>query len=181
MSRFAKRFLKSSIVFIKPVSRSILGDQLRVEIAFEIMADSVESIYDGEQYYYGHETSKEEMMQFLESLSQEQFSKLENFFENLPKINKKVDMKCSKCGFDHTMNLEGLETRGPMVDVDECTSKVAVLTCPSAPVTKIRTLTHNSVTRIFPRPCPIILTDQHRSEWMRHLWAQLGCQRAEYC
>jgi hypothetical protein len=80
-----------------------------VEIAFEIMADSVESIYDGEQYYYGHETSKEEMMQFLESLSQEQFSKLENFFENLPKINKKVDMKCSKCGFDHTMDLEGLE------------------------------------------------------------------------
>ena len=80
-----------------------------VEIAFDIMIDSVESIYDGEQYYYGNETSREEMMQFLESLSQDQFSKLEAFFENLPKINKKVDMKCSKCGFDHTMNLEGLE------------------------------------------------------------------------
>ena len=80
-----------------------------VEVAFDIMIDSVESIYDGEQYYYGSETSREEMMQFLESLSQDQFSKLESFFENLPKINKKVDMKCSKCGFDHTMNLEGLE------------------------------------------------------------------------
>jgi hypothetical protein len=80
-----------------------------VEVAFDIMIDSIESIYDGEQYYYGHETPKEEMMQFLESLNQEQFSKLENFFENLPKIRKKVDMKCSKCGFDHTMDLEGLE------------------------------------------------------------------------
>jgi hypothetical protein len=80
-----------------------------VEVAFDIMIDSIESIYDGEQYYYGHETSKEEMMQFLESLNQEQFSRLESFFENLPKINKKVDMKCSKCGFDHTMDLEGLE------------------------------------------------------------------------
>jgi len=80
-----------------------------VEVAFDIMIDSIESIYDGEQFYYGHETPREEMMQFLESLSQDQFSKLESFFENLPKINKKVDMKCSKCGFDHTMNLEGLE------------------------------------------------------------------------
>jgi len=80
-----------------------------VEVAFDIMIDSIESIYDGEQYYYGHETPKEEMMQFLESLNQEQFSKLESFFENLPKIRKKVDMKCSKCGFDHTMDLEGLE------------------------------------------------------------------------
>ena len=80
-----------------------------VEVAFDIMIDSIESIYDGEQFYYGHETPREEMMQFLESLSQDQFSKLETFFENLPKINKKVDMKCSKCGFDHTMNLEGLE------------------------------------------------------------------------
>jgi hypothetical protein len=80
-----------------------------VEVAFDIMIDSIESIYDGEQYYYGYETPKEEMMQFLESLNQEQFSKLESFFENLPKIRKKVDMKCSKCGFDHTMDLEGLE------------------------------------------------------------------------
>jgi len=80
-----------------------------VEIAFEIIIDSIESIYDGEQYYYGNETSREEMMQFLESLSQEQFSKLEDFFENLPKLNKQIDMKCSKCGFDHSMMIEGLE------------------------------------------------------------------------
>jgi len=80
-----------------------------VEIAFDIMVESIESIYDGEQYYYGAETSKEEMLQFLESLSQEQFSKLEDFFEDLPKLNKKIELKCSKCGFDHSMTVEGLE------------------------------------------------------------------------
>ena len=81
-----------------------------VDIAFEVVVDSIEYIYDGEQYYHANETSKEELMQFIESLSQEQFSKLEEFFDNLPKMNRKVEMKCSKCGFDHTISMEGLES-----------------------------------------------------------------------
>jgi hypothetical protein len=81
-----------------------------VDIVFEIIADSVEHIHDGEQYYYAHETPKEEMLQFIESLNQEQFSKLEDFFNNLPTINRKMEIKCSKCGFDHTIEMEGLES-----------------------------------------------------------------------
>jgi len=81
-----------------------------VDIAFEIVADSIEYIFDGEQYYHANETPKEEMMQFIESLNQEQFSKLEDFFNHLPKMDKKVDMKCSKCNFDHTFRMEGLES-----------------------------------------------------------------------
>jgi hypothetical protein len=81
-----------------------------VEIAFEIITDSIEYIFDGEQYYYANETPKEELMQFLESLSQEQFGKLEEFFNTLPKMNKTLEIKCSKCGFDHSIAMEGLES-----------------------------------------------------------------------
>jgi hypothetical protein len=81
-----------------------------VDIAFEVVIDSIEYIFDGEQYYYAKETPRTELMQFIESLSQEQFSKLEEFFNDLPKLNKKVEMKCSKCGFDHTISMEGLES-----------------------------------------------------------------------
>jgi hypothetical protein len=81
-----------------------------VEIAFEVVADSIENIFDGEQYYYANETPREELMEFIESLNQEQFSKLEEFFEHLPKMNKKVELKCGKCGFDHTFDMEGLES-----------------------------------------------------------------------
>jgi hypothetical protein len=81
-----------------------------VEIAFEVVADSIENIFDGEQYYYASETPREELMEFIESLNQEQFSKLEEFFEHLPKMNKKVELKCGKCGFDHTFDMEGLES-----------------------------------------------------------------------
>ena len=81
-----------------------------VDIAFEVVIDSIESIFDGEQYYYAHETSKEELLQFIESLNQEQFSKLEEFFNDLPTLNKKMEMKCTKCGFDHTIAMEGIES-----------------------------------------------------------------------
>jgi hypothetical protein len=80
------------------------------QIAFEMIADSIEYIYDGEQMYYAHETTSAGLIEFVESLNQQQFAKIEDFFANLPKLQKKIDIKCSKCGFDHSLDVEGLES-----------------------------------------------------------------------
>jgi hypothetical protein len=80
------------------------------DIAFEMIADSVEYIYDGEQFYYAKEVESKEIVQFIESLNQQQFSKIEDFFANLPKIEKTIEMKCSRCGFEHKLDVEGLES-----------------------------------------------------------------------
>ena len=80
------------------------------DMAFDMIAESVEYIFDGEQYYYATETEPDEIIEFIESLSQEQFSKIENFFNNLPKLNKKIEMDCKKCGFHHSIQVEGLDS-----------------------------------------------------------------------
>jgi hypothetical protein len=80
------------------------------DMAFDMIAESVEYIFDGEQYYYAAETEPDEIIEFIESLSQEQFSKIENFFNNLPKLNKKIEMDCKKCKFHHTIEVEGLDS-----------------------------------------------------------------------
>jgi hypothetical protein len=80
------------------------------DIAFEMIADSVEYIYDGEQFYYAKEVDSKEIVEFIESLNQQQFSKIEDFFANLPKIEKTIEMKCSRCGFEHKLDVEGLES-----------------------------------------------------------------------
>lgn len=80
-----------------------------IEAAFKVIVDSIEFIFDGDQYYYANETDPKELMEFVESLNQEQFGKLEKFFDNLPKIKKDVAIKCSKCGYDHSITVEGLE------------------------------------------------------------------------
>jgi len=80
------------------------------DVTFNMIASSIEYIYDGEQFYYAKETTKEEMMEFIEQLNQTQFEKIEKFFANLPKMKKKIMMTCSKCGFIHNMDVEGLES-----------------------------------------------------------------------
>lgn len=79
------------------------------DMAFEMIIDSIVNIYDGEQFYYANEVAKEELVEFVESLNQEQFGKIEDFFSNLPKLNKTLEIDCGKCGFHHTIEVEGLE------------------------------------------------------------------------
>ena len=81
------------------------------DIAIQMIADSIDYIYDSsvEQFYYSNETTNEELVEFIGSLSQQQFSLIEEFFANMPKMEKKVEMKCSKCGFEHSIDVEGLE------------------------------------------------------------------------
>jgi hypothetical protein len=80
------------------------------EITFNMLARSIEYIYDGEQFYYGNETPIEEMVEFVEMLDQKQFEKIENFFNNLPKLKEKLEIDCKKCGYHHEINVEGLES-----------------------------------------------------------------------
>jgi hypothetical protein len=92
----------------------VVKDSLRFEdineVTFNMIAESIEYIYDGEQFYYGHEAQPGEMLEFVEGMNQEQFSKIENFFDNLPKLKERIEITCSKCGFHHKIDIEGLES-----------------------------------------------------------------------
>ena len=82
-----------------------------VDVTFNMIANSIEYIYDNidETFYYAREAQPGEMLEFVESMNQEQFSRVEKFFNNMPQLKKTVDMICSKCGFHHTIEVEGLE------------------------------------------------------------------------
>ena len=90
--------------------RKTSGIDNATDMEFKMIIDSVEYIFDGQQYYYARETDPAELTQFIESLNQEQFAKVESFFENLPKLNKTMNLTCNKCGFNHTIDVEGLES-----------------------------------------------------------------------
>ena len=93
---------------------SVIKDSLRYdninEVTFNMIANSIEYIYDGEQFYYANESTPEELLQFVEGMNQEQFAKVEDFFNNLPKLKETIDITCNKCGFHHNIDVEGLES-----------------------------------------------------------------------
>ena len=102
------------IVKMKYPEFGVVKDSLKYEnvnqITFNMIAESIEYIYDGEQFYYGHEAQPGEMLEFVESMNQEQFVKVENFFNEMPKLKETLNITCSKCGFNHTIEVEGLES-----------------------------------------------------------------------
>jgi hypothetical protein len=81
-----------------------------LESIFQIVADSVDYIYQGEEIFYAKETPREEIIQFLENLTSEQFAQVNDFFTTMPRIKKDVEYKCPLCGKEHKKTLEGLQS-----------------------------------------------------------------------
>jgi len=90
----------------KPVSDMVTADSN--EKVFDMIYECAEYVFDENGMYYINESPKEEFVQFLESLTQEQFDRIIGFFENLPKINYDLEHDCQKCGYKHNLHLEGL-------------------------------------------------------------------------
>ena len=91
----------------------VVKDSLQYEslndITFNMIANSIEYIYDGEQFYYASETTPDEMLSFVEGMNQQQFAKVEEFFNNLPELKETIEITCSKCGYQHKIDVQGLE------------------------------------------------------------------------
>ena len=85
-------------------------DNANLDEAFDIIIECIDAVYDTEQVYHAREQSKEELLQFLNNLSSEQFSKVQKFFETMPKMSHAVDYKCPVCGKEHHKVLEGLNS-----------------------------------------------------------------------
>lgn len=86
-----------------------LKDASDIEDVFNLVASCIDIIYDGDEVHYAHETKKEELLQFLNNLTSEQFAKIQQFFETMPKISTTVEYKCPICGKHHEKVLEGLQ------------------------------------------------------------------------
>lgn len=76
--------------------------------ALGTIALSVESVFDESQVYTNF--TPKEMLSWIESLTQAQFTKLQDFFETVPKLAHDVDFVCDRCGYSTTLKLEGLST-----------------------------------------------------------------------
>lgn len=73
-----------------------------------IIDDCIDSIYDKDTVYYTKDVTKEELRQFIDSLSSSQEKKIQEYFSKLPKITYNLDFHCPKCHYEEKIVLEGL-------------------------------------------------------------------------
>lgn len=92
----------------KTMTKSDSKDE--VQKLMDVLVDCIDYIYDADNIYYSKDVPRKEMVEFVEGLTREQFSHVQSFFESFPKLKKKVNFKCPKCGYDEEIFLEGLQS-----------------------------------------------------------------------
>lgn len=73
-----------------------------------VIAESVHSIFDSENVH--DQFTVKEAVDFLEALNQAQFANVTAFFNNLPKLSHTIEWKCTECGVEEKVLIEGLDS-----------------------------------------------------------------------
>ena len=87
-----------------------LDDSDSIDNIFDVVAMSIDYIYQGDEIFYAKEQKHEEMLQFLNNLTSEQFVKIQNFFDTMPRIKKQIEYTCPVCQKQHKKMLEGMQS-----------------------------------------------------------------------
>lgn len=77
---------------------------------FNIVVDCIDYIYNEEEVFHAKEQTKQELLDFLNNLSSDQFAEVQKFFETMPRLKQAVDYSCPVCGKEHHKVLEGLNS-----------------------------------------------------------------------
>lgn len=87
---------------------SNLRANYNIETISNIIAACIESIYDAEEVYKSSDSSITERVEWLEQLNQDQYDKLEQFFNTAPYLNTKIEFDCKKCSHHNNISVEGI-------------------------------------------------------------------------
>lgn len=79
-----------------------------VESLFELTVDCIVQIIENEDVYEAQESSKEELVEFLDQLNTTQFQEIQKFFETMPKLAHEIKFTNPKTKKKQTLELEGL-------------------------------------------------------------------------
>jgi hypothetical protein len=98
--------------YIKTRDISKLTDTSKKEADFitDVIIASIDSIFDESKVYPTDDSSREELVAFVNSLNHEQLNKLQKFIENSPKLEKDISFSCSKCKCKNNIKLSGIQS-----------------------------------------------------------------------
>ena len=100
-----------SVLLRYPIVDTILESsqgKSEVDTAFDLVASCIDTIYQGDEAFDVSEASRDEVIEFVESLSTQQFQNIYEFVDTMPSASLDVRFKCSHCGHDNDITVKGL-------------------------------------------------------------------------
>ena len=83
-----------------------VGDN-NYDTVVNVVANCIDMVYDKEDVYDNF--TKEECIEFLNNMTQDQFTKVQGFFDTLPRLKHTVTWTCPECGEKDSVVIEGLQ------------------------------------------------------------------------
>lgn len=96
-----------------PTFRSLVQlkkETLTTEESFAFISGCVESIWDEDTVYQLKDAPKDEVSEFVNSLSHKHIEAIDTFFDTMPKIEHILKYACPKCKYEEDIVVRGLES-----------------------------------------------------------------------
>ena len=90
-------------------SLSSLDKDDEVSAMFDVVKTCIRQVYDNENVYEKTDMDKAELDEFVESMSHEQFEKIQEFFNTMPKVKHPIKVKNPNTGVESEVVLEGMQ------------------------------------------------------------------------
>ena len=102
---------KIGVILSYPTINSAKGKSLKGEKTkqmFDILANSIYQIYEGDKIHTPSDYSNEEMHKFIESLDTKTYKKINDFFDTMPKLKQDVEIENPTTKVKSKITLSGL-------------------------------------------------------------------------
>lgn len=96
-----------SVDVISKINPETLGS---VEGIMDLVIDCIETIFDDENVFSAKTEKREDLVEFIEGLSSEQFKLVQAFFQDTPSVSYNTKFVCTKCKLDNEVELKGLNS-----------------------------------------------------------------------
>lgn len=85
-------------------------DSADIEQVFNIVVECIDYVYTTEEVFHAKDQTKQELIEFLNNLTSDQFVNIQKFFETMPRLSHEIEYSCPVCGKKHNKVLEGLSS-----------------------------------------------------------------------
>jgi hypothetical protein len=84
------------------------SDGIGVNESFDLIASCIDQIYSKEESWSGSDSTKKELLEFIEQLNSNQFKEVESFFDTMPKLSHVIKITNPNTKVESEVVIEGL-------------------------------------------------------------------------
>jgi len=96
--------------FENVLSNNVVDAKSEVDQAFNLIRSSIVAIQTNEERFLAKDHKKEELDNFVESMTQDQFANLRNYVEQMPRLKHDISFCCTNCATQNTITVEGMQS-----------------------------------------------------------------------